>query len=272
MVAAASPTGRSSRSSLGLIGACAVVTIAALIAKSDLFRPLRYCGQNSIVIYLAFFLPMAATRIVLLKTGILTDLGTVSVLVTALPACIGALALVLGGAEHAFRFLFERPAWARLKPARRLGFAAGGIIHSVPRLHKFKTADGPHSGHANPLKIQVHRGKARRRRAGRQEIGRGGGSLKTGDHLLPRRRLGLHLPRLSRAAAADASGRPAGRRGLRLHATCCGSSRDLNQADGPTHLAVIFDAVGAARSATSCTTSTRRTGRRRPRISSRNSR
>ena len=39
-------------------------------------------GANSIVIYLAFFLPMAATRIVLLKTGIITDLGTISLLVT----------------------------------------------------------------------------------------------------------------------------------------------------------------------------------------------
>ena len=46
----------------GLVGAVAVVTISALMAKSDLFKPLRYCGRNSIVIYLAFFLPMAATR------------------------------------------------------------------------------------------------------------------------------------------------------------------------------------------------------------------
>jgi uncharacterized membrane protein YcfT len=33
--------------------------------------PLRYCGRNSIVIYLAFFLPMAR-RALLLKTGIIT--------------------------------------------------------------------------------------------------------------------------------------------------------------------------------------------------------
>ena len=52
---------------LGLAGACAVVSVAALMAKSDLFRPLRYCGRNSIVIYLAFFLPMAATRALLLQ-------------------------------------------------------------------------------------------------------------------------------------------------------------------------------------------------------------
>ena len=67
---------------LGLAGAGAVVAVAALMARSDVFQPLRYCGQNSIVIYLAFFLPMAATRIALLKTGIITDLGTISLLVT----------------------------------------------------------------------------------------------------------------------------------------------------------------------------------------------
>src|SRR4029079_16659358 len=67
---------------LGLAGACAVVTAAALMAKSDLFKPLRYCGRNSIVIYLAFFLPMAATRAVLLKSGLIADVGTISVLVT----------------------------------------------------------------------------------------------------------------------------------------------------------------------------------------------
>ena len=48
--------------------------VAALMAKSDVFSPLRYCGRHSIVIYLAFFLPMAATRIALFKSGIVTDM------------------------------------------------------------------------------------------------------------------------------------------------------------------------------------------------------
>jgi hypothetical protein len=45
---------------LGLVGAAAVATVSSLMAMHDVFRPLRYCGRNSIVIYLAFFLPMAA--------------------------------------------------------------------------------------------------------------------------------------------------------------------------------------------------------------------
>src|SRR5262249_47442401 len=68
---------------LGLIGAAAVVTVSALMAKSALFGPLRYLGRNSIVVYLAFFLGMAASRSVLLKTGLIPDLGAVALIVTA---------------------------------------------------------------------------------------------------------------------------------------------------------------------------------------------
>jgi uncharacterized membrane protein YcfT len=81
------------------------------------FQPLRYCGRNSIVIYLAFFLPMAATRIALLKTGLVADLGTVSLIVTFV-GVIGALAWFWAVRGTRFRLLFERPAWAHLKPAR----------------------------------------------------------------------------------------------------------------------------------------------------------
>jgi uncharacterized membrane protein YcfT len=102
---------------LGVLGALAVVTVAALIAKSDLFSALRYCGRNSIVIYLAFFLPMAATRIALLKSGVVTDLGTISLIVTFV-GVIGALCWFWAARNTPFRFLFERPEWAKLKPAR----------------------------------------------------------------------------------------------------------------------------------------------------------
>ncbi|HMK81586.1 MAG TPA: acyltransferase family protein, partial [Xanthobacteraceae bacterium] len=62
---------------LGLVGAVAVVTVSALMAKSDVFAPLRYLGRNSIVVYLAFFLGMAGARALLLKTALIGDLGTV---------------------------------------------------------------------------------------------------------------------------------------------------------------------------------------------------
>mgnify|MGYP001160605350 CR=1 FL=1 len=109
---------------LGFLGAGAIVTMAALLAKVNWFSMLRYAGENSIVVYLAFFLPMAATRTVLLKTGIVPDLGTVALLVTAMGVVVPLVfhALIRG---TKLDFLFVRPAAfhiggtrkARLQPA-----------------------------------------------------------------------------------------------------------------------------------------------------------
>ena len=173
------------------------------MARSDVFRPLRYCGQNSIVIYLAFFLPMAATRIALLKTGIITDLGTISLLVTAVLASSAA------------------PAARRGLPAAPLSARIRNLQHAVDtRVAKFSVADGPHSGHASQTQIscrQARGRKARRRQiGGRQDLPRRRVAQK-GRPRLPGRRLGLHLPRLSRAAAAHPQvGRAADQRRARL--------------------------------------------------------
>jgi uncharacterized membrane protein YcfT len=104
---------------LGLIGAAAVVRISALMAKSDVFRPLRYCGEHSIVIYLAFFLPMAATRTILLKTGVISDIGVMSVIVT-MAGVIAPLVLFWLVRGTALRFLFVRPERFWLTPKQRL--------------------------------------------------------------------------------------------------------------------------------------------------------
>ena len=102
---------------LGLVGAGAVVTAATLFAQSRLCEPLRYCGANSIVVYLAFFLGMAASRVVLLKTGIVTDVGTISLIVTT-AGVVGALVLFWLVRNTPFRFLFVRPDWARFERRR----------------------------------------------------------------------------------------------------------------------------------------------------------
>ncbi len=104
---------------LGLFGAVAVVTLSALLSKTDLMAPLRYCGQHSIVIYLAFFLPIIASRTVLLKLDVIADVGTVAALVTAAGAA-GPLILFWIVRGTAFKWLFERPRWAHLVPRRRI--------------------------------------------------------------------------------------------------------------------------------------------------------
>jgi uncharacterized membrane protein YcfT len=86
---------------------------AYVFALSDRARAhwltfLRFCGEHSIVIYLAFFLPMAATRTLLLRTGLAPDIGMISLIVTV-AGVAGALAIWrLALALHA-NFLFERP-------------------------------------------------------------------------------------------------------------------------------------------------------------------
>ena len=103
---------------LGLVGAAAVVSVSALMAKSDMFSALRYLGRNSIVVYLAFFLGMAGARSLLLKSGLIGDLGTVALLVTACGIGV-AVALFWGVRGTPFKFLFERPGWARLSEKPR---------------------------------------------------------------------------------------------------------------------------------------------------------
>jgi uncharacterized membrane protein YcfT len=103
---------------LGLIGAVAVVAVSALMAKRDAFAPLRWLGEHTIVVYLAFFLGMAASRSVLLKTGLIPDVGTVALLVTISGIAV-AVALFLAVRSTPLKFLFERPAWARLKDKPR---------------------------------------------------------------------------------------------------------------------------------------------------------
>jgi uncharacterized membrane protein YcfT len=104
---------------LGLIGACAVVSVGVLLSKFRAADALRYCGQNSIVIYLSFFLFMATSRTVLLKFFPHFDLGLISLAVTA-SGVIGPIFLFWLTRNTKLSFLFKRPAWAKLaKPLER---------------------------------------------------------------------------------------------------------------------------------------------------------
>ena len=102
---------------LGLVGACAIVTLGTLLARAHWLNFLRYCGEHSIVIYLAFFLPMAATRTLLLHTGLIHDIGMISLVVTVVGVA-GSLAIWrIALALHA-NFLFERPAAFWIAPKK----------------------------------------------------------------------------------------------------------------------------------------------------------
>ena len=98
---------------LGLIGACAVVSTGVLLSKFKMAHALRYCGQNSIVIYLSFFLFMATSRTIFLKLVPHFDLGWMSLIVTT-SGVIGPIVLFWLTRKTKLDFLFKRPEWAKL--------------------------------------------------------------------------------------------------------------------------------------------------------------
>jgi uncharacterized membrane protein YcfT len=102
---------------LGLAGACAIVTIGTLLARMTWLTALRFCGEHSIVIYLAFFLPMATTRTLLLKTGLIHDIGMISLVVTAI-GVVGAVLIWRAALAVGATFLFERPTTFWIVPKR----------------------------------------------------------------------------------------------------------------------------------------------------------
>ena len=101
---------------LGMAGALAIVAVASLISGKIWSAWLDWLGRHSIVVYLAFFLPMAATRVILIKTGVIADIGLMSLL-TLVAGVSGPVVLF-----HLVRltgkgtFLFERPQWAKIDP------------------------------------------------------------------------------------------------------------------------------------------------------------
>lgn len=108
---------------LGLAGALAIVTVSSLLARFGVARFIAACGHNSLAIYLAFFLPMAALRSLLVKTGVVADVGLVSALVTV-GAIVAALLLQRVVRGTPLDILFNRPTWATLTPARAKRAAA----------------------------------------------------------------------------------------------------------------------------------------------------
>ncbi len=105
---------------LGFAGAGAIIVTATLLAKMRWLDGLRFCGEHSIVIYLAFFLPMVVTRIVLLRYAApYLDIGTIALMVN-IAGVLGALLIWRIAIKAGATFLFERPGafWIAPRKAR----------------------------------------------------------------------------------------------------------------------------------------------------------
>lgn len=103
---------------LGAMGALAVITTAALVTRTLVGRSFSYMGARSIVIYLAFFLPMVVAREVGFRLGLIPDTGTLALITTLIAAVSPLLGYWIIQKIGFGRFLFERPAWAYIDAPR----------------------------------------------------------------------------------------------------------------------------------------------------------
>lgn len=98
---------------LALVGTSALCVIAALLTRLPWMNWLRWMGSKSLIIYVAFVLPMGISRTVMIKLGFVepTLLGLVVTAISIIsPLILYWLVLRTGWGK----FLFERPAWAHL--------------------------------------------------------------------------------------------------------------------------------------------------------------
>lgn len=102
---------------LAFAGAAAICMTSAMLARLPAMEWLRWLGSKSLVIYVAFVLPMGIARVLLLAVGInevnLVSLLTMIVAITA-PLVLWWIVQKIGLGK----FLFERPAWAHLPGTR----------------------------------------------------------------------------------------------------------------------------------------------------------
>ena len=103
---------------LALAGAAAICVVSALLTNLPFMDWLRWLGTRSLVVYVAFVLPMGIARLILLRLGI--DEVNVLSLATMTVAIVAPLVLWWLTERTGFgRWLFERPGWAHLPGTRR---------------------------------------------------------------------------------------------------------------------------------------------------------
>jgi uncharacterized membrane protein YcfT len=99
---------------LALLGALAICFLAALLLRLPYMDWLRWLGEHSLVVYVAFTIPMSLSREIAMRSGLLTDTGMLS-LAVLLVSISSPLVLYLLVRRTGFGMcLFERPAWAHI--------------------------------------------------------------------------------------------------------------------------------------------------------------
>jgi uncharacterized membrane protein YcfT len=110
---------------LGLLGACAVISISGLLSLIPWMRWLRYLGQHSLVVYVGFYIPLNAVTHWAVTSGLPVYDGWGG-LIIAMFSITAAMCLYWAVRNTWLRWLFERPAWARFEVGRQISGARHG--------------------------------------------------------------------------------------------------------------------------------------------------
>jgi len=111
---------------LAVAGAVALCVLGGFLSQFATMEWLRWLGEHSLVVYVAFTIPMSLFRGAALASGLLTDTGMLS-LAVLLVSLISPVVLYLIIKRVGFgMFLFERPDWAHVdgsgpQPAPKAG-------------------------------------------------------------------------------------------------------------------------------------------------------
>jgi uncharacterized membrane protein YcfT len=96
-----------------LAGSLAICVISALLVRIPFMDWLRWMGTRSLVVYVAFVLPMGIARTILLAVGV-DEPNLLSLIVMAVAIASPLILWWIVEKTGFGKFLFERPAWAHL--------------------------------------------------------------------------------------------------------------------------------------------------------------
>lgn len=99
---------------LAVAGAMALCVLGRLLMNFAFMGWLRWLGEHSLVVYLAFTQPMSAARFIAMKSGLITSTSVLSILVLIASTAVPVILYLLIKRIRLGEFLFERPAWAHI--------------------------------------------------------------------------------------------------------------------------------------------------------------
>lgn len=102
------------RLALAIAGSLALCVMSGLLARLNIMNWLAWVGERSLAIYLAFSIPMAVSRVILVRFVPELGTGAISSIVLAIAMVSPLFLLVLIEKTGWGRFLFERPIWASI--------------------------------------------------------------------------------------------------------------------------------------------------------------